>query len=1082
MKVFQDHKGFMWIGTYDGLNRYDGFDFILYKNDPSDPTSLAGDIISAIFEDHDRNLLVGSNRGLSLFDWNSESFLNFMQSGSSPLNGISCSVNSIEEDTAGNLWLATNVALIYYDRMNNEIIPYTHDPENPESLSSNYAEYVYLDSRNRLWVCTRGGLNIFQPEANSFRKVTKCTNSAGDYTSTFFYCMAEDKDGALWIGSEDGLFCIRDVPQTGEIEMIRYRHEPGIERSLSLNGIQTIYVDEENNVWLGTENGGINLLDRDTELFWHYRIDAYDPASLNNESIWDIYEDHSHNLWVGTFSGGINVSIKQYSAIIHFACLRGAPFSLSHNVVASMLEDRDGHIWIGTDGGGLNLFDGKTKKFLHYNTENAELSSNAVLSLIRDTEDRIWMGSWDGGLMEFDPENRKARCYTIHNSTIPDNNIFSVQEGDHNDLWLGSFSSGLIHFDKDGKQFSYFNTQNSRIVNNYVFVVRKDLQGRLYLGTTNGVQRYDPSNNTFRLFIPETGNEHSLSHENIFDILIENDTSVWIGTQNGLNHFDPRSELFTSYYKSDGLPDNVIKGLVLDSMGNLWVTTNKGLGKFSIHRDQREIYTREDGLQSNEFFYKSAMRTRDGRIFVGGTNGFNLIYPDKIQKNTRVPEVLITGLNIFNEPVRVGAVGSPLKQHITETDKIRLRHDQSVLTFFFSVMDFTIPEKNQYAYMMENFDEDWIYAGKTRQATYTNLDPGRYVFRVRGSNNDGIWNREGDSLYITVQPPWWESIWFRIAAIIFIVGLLVGFYYLRMGQLRRQKSRLMEMVEERTAVIEEKNVMLQFQADELSEINTTLEERQQQIEEQAEEMRAQADELSKANKTLLKLNSTKDKFFSIIAHDLKNPFSSILGFCEVLLSRYDKYDDTKRKHLIGVIERSAENIYKLLENLLQWARSQTGNIKYEPEEFKLIEIIQNIVTLVSNSLTEKELKLVNEIPSDLVIKADKNMLNTIVRNLVTNAIKFSEKAEIRIRAEIEKKAVKISVIDQGVGLHENVKDKIFEVEKSKSTEGTRGESGTGLGLIICKEFVQRHGGTIHVESEYGKGSTFYFIIPQTKKT
>ncbi|MBA7545544.1 Adaptive-response sensory-kinase SasA [subsurface metagenome] len=424
---------------------------------------------------------------------------------------------------------------------------------------------------------------------------------------------------------------------------------------------------------------------------------------------------------------------------------------------------------------------------------------------------------------------------------------------------------------------------------------------------------------------------------------------------------------------------------------------------------------------------------------------------------------------------------SPLQQHISETEKIVLSYKQSVLSFHFAAMDFTNPDKNQFAYMMENFDREWIYSGNRREATYTNLDPDEYCFKVIGSNNDGVWNTTGVSLDIVILPPWWQTIWFKAIVLFIVLSFVISFYYLRVYQLKKQRNLLEKRVNERTKEVEEKNRLLHLQTKEMNETNTNLEERQQQIEEQAEELKAQAEELSKTNDTLKTLNATKDKFFSIIAHDLKNPFTSILGFCEILKIRYKKMDDSKKQNLINIIHQSSNNLYKLLENLLQWARSQTGNLKYTPEEFHIHELIQNITSLVNNSVAQKGLQLTADIPEDLKVYADKNMIYTVIRNLVTNAIKFTDQGEIKIQVKEEPKQNVISVTDSGVGIQKDKTETIFEISKSKSTEGTRGESGTGLGLIICKEFVEINGGSIHVQSVAGEGSSFYFTIPRKIK-
>jgi len=381
---------------------------------------------------------------------------------------------------------------------------------------------------------------------------------------------------------------------------------------------------------------------------------------------------------------------------------------------------------------------------------------------------------------------------------------------------------------------------------------------------------------------------------------------------------------------------------------------------------------------------------------------------------------------------------------------------------------------------MDNFDKGWIKAGTKREATYTNLDPGEYTFRVRASNSDDIWNNEGISLKLTILPPWWETLLFRILILLSIIGLIIVFSNHRTKRFVMQREYLESMVEERTRELAEKNKTLNKQADELNEINTILEERQQRIEEQTERLRQQTEVLAEKNKNLETLNATKDKFFSIVAHDLKNPFTSILGFSEILVARYDKYDEEKRIHLIKIINQSAEIVFKLLENLLEWSRSQTGSLKFQPEEVNIAELVNYNASLLKNLLDEKNLKLNVSVGKDQKVYADKNMLNTVIRNLLTNAVKFTENGIISFKSVEYDGEIKIEIHDTGLGMDKDKLLNLFKIGGSKSSEGTRGETGTGLGLILCKEFVEKNGGTIGVESEPGKGSCFYFTVPKSK--
>ena len=411
-----------------------------------------------------------------------------------------------------------------------------------------------------------------------------------------------------------------------------------------------------------------------------------------------------------------------------------------------------------------------------------------------------------------------------------------------------------------------------------------------------------------------------------------------------------------------------------------------------------------------------------------------VVYPEKIAENKNIPDILITDFKLFNKSVEPSFENSPLVRNITETKTLTLSHKQSVLTFYFAVMDFTAPEKNQYAYKMEGFDKDWIFSGNKREATYTNLNPGEYVFHVKGSNNDNVWNEIGTSIEIRVLPPWWNTLWFKLIFATAIIFSLVSIVLLRFQRLKNQKLLLEKLVAIKT-----------------SELNES--------------------------------NASKDKFFSIIAHDLKNPFSSIIGLSEMLIEEIKSSDNQAIKEYSGLINVSAVRTFRLLENLLEWANTQRGKTSFTPVSLNLNELFNEDFGIFLELAKGKNIQLKNSIRDNLTILADKNMLKTILRNLISNAIKFTHKnGKVEVNAIIENQYLKISIIDNGIGMTKEIIEKLFKIDANLSTRGTENEKGTGLGLILCKEFVEKHGGKIWVESEDGKGSIFRFILPLDKKS
>jgi signal transduction histidine kinase/streptogramin lyase len=1073
VSILQDYKGFMWIGTYDGLNRFDGATMVVYKNIPSQPTSLPENHVRTLFEDRNKNLFVGTWDGLSMYNRDLDQFVNYRFEQTSALYGLDISVFKITEDAIGNLWLGTNNGLVYFDRKNNKKTVYQNEPNNRQSISNNTMDCVYIDKRDRLWVATRKGLNLFIPETGNFKRITRCKTDQENLTDVFFLDITEDLEGNIWFGSTDGLFCLENKQTNEEIELIHYKSTPSQPKSLSNNRTRSLFVDDDGNLWIGTENGGINLFNKEDQNFTHFGIDESNPMGLNHESIHAITQDRSKNLWFCTYGGGVNISIRNGDFILHYKNFPGASQSLSYNIVSCFLEDSDGKIWVGTDGGGFNLLNEKTRQFSRFTSSNTSLTSNAILCMAEGNDQYIWMGTWEGGLIRFSRSDHTIKTFTTRNSGIPDNSIYSIATDLKGNLWLGSFRHGLIKFNLETNTFQSFSPKNINIENSEISVVRANSKGQLFMGTNNGFQifAFIPEENRFVTY-DMVQDSSSKRNNSVFDILIENDTCAWVATQRGLYWFNPVSGDYKWYSITDGLPDNTIKALTLDKTGLLWISTNSGICRFDCRNKIFTNFSTSDGLQSNEFFKGSILTTKSGVILAGGTNGFNLIDPEKKTDNKNIPVVNITDFHIFREKVNVGTKGSPLVKQISETAEITLNYKQTVLTFRFAVMDFTNPRKNQYAYLMENFDKDWVYSGNSSDATYTNLNPGKYIFRVKGANNDGTWNETGAKLDITITPPWWKTNIAIVSFILFFILSFFGFYFFRVNQLKAQKAKLEKLIKIRTHEIEEKNHMLINQT---SELNS----RQQQIEEQDEQLRL-------ANNQLTLLNATKDKFFSIIAHDLKNPFNNILGFTQMLKDEDHPAMDERCKRITNQLYISANSTYKLLENLLEWSKSQSNKISFEPQPTSLHTLFQEISDIQRSNSKNVDIQYV--LKENISVYVDVNMVKTILRNLISNAVKFShENGLVTLDAVKNHNTATITITDNGIGIAKENLVKLFDLTQKFSLAGTAQEKGTGLGLIICKEFVEKHGGQIWAESnpdshDGGNGSTFKFTLPLAPQT
>lgn len=1017
----QDQKGFMWIGTLNGLNRYYDGNFMVYKKVLNDSLSIADNVIHSLFLDDNDQLFIGTNAGLSRYDSENDCFINYRENPSSCLYKVFFQLLNITQYNDGIYLLSTNIGFILFDEENNE-----YSIEKDKALS--YVSDVLVDSDARIWVATSTGVGIFNLEQRTFFSI-KTKEDTLQPIAMFCSDLVQDNDGFLWAASSTkGVFKID--PQT--FEYTQFKHSDNDASSLSKNRILGMQVDTYNNLWIGAENDGLFLFNRDENTFTHFLSSAFDPFSLNTYSIECLSMDNTGNVWLGTYSDGVKIVSNNSESIISYKTFKGKDHAVQSNVVSSFAEGEKGILWIGTEGGGLNKLDMESGFFTNYNTTNSALSSNYIVSICTDNNGYLWLATWGEGLIRYNPKNHEFKTFNKSNSNISGNRFFSVINGENNDLWLGSYNSGIVRFNISNQEFTSY-TDTTLLGNSYyVNVLRMGDDGMLYVGTNTNLYLFNPQTEELISHGVRDTVDGGMINQHIYDLLVENDSSIWLATLKGLCHYNPKSKENVKFILKNNLQHNVIRGIVKDNYGNKWLSTSSGICRLDSVINVDLEFAKEDGLQSNEFRPRSVFCDHNGGLYFGGVNGFDVIYPDKIETNKSIPNVVITGFDLFNESVIPNGLNSPLKRIISETEQINLNHNQSVITFHFGVMDYTKQNKNKHAYMLENFDKTWTYCGNRKSATYTNLDPGKYIFRVKGANNDGVWNEEGTSLNITILPPWWATWWFRVMLYVGITILILSGFFIRISVLNKQKRKLEETVEIRT-------------------------------------------------KELASINTTKDKLFSIIAHDLRNPFNIILGYSDLLLNNYADFDDETMLEILTDLNYSGKSAFSLLENLLNWARTQREVIEFSPEEISISSFIDDILDEINAFSKRKSIQVKNNIANvDIVAFADENMMQLIFRNIISNAIKFS-KAESEINIDIHKVGhafITFSIADKGKGMDASKMKTLFNMVDEKPSKGTEGEKGSGLGLILVKEFVEKHGGKVWVESQLQKGSTFFFTIPK----
>ncbi len=768
--ILQDTQGFMWFGTQDGLNKYDGYNFTVYKHDELDSYSLSDNWINSIYEDKFGTLWIGSDSGgLNKFERQTEEFTHYQHDPDNPNSLGANRVLSIYEDKSGSLWIGTDSGgLNKFERQTEQFTHYTHNTHDPNSLGNNTVLSIFEDKLGIFWIGTNGGgLNKFDRETGQFSHYTYDPADSNSLSSTSVLTIYEDLSGSLWIGTNGGGLNKFDR-ETGQF--IHYTHDPDNPNSLNHTTVSSIAEDRFGNLWLATTSWygnsygkGLDKFTPKTGQFTHYIHDPANPNSLSDNPVISVLRGNSEILWIGTSAGGINTLDQKDHKFTHYTHDPANPNSLSDNTVMSIYEDQSGMIWIGTDDGGLTKFERQTGKFTHYqhepNNPNS-LSSDNVWATYEDRNGTIWIGTFGSGLDKFDRETGQFTHYT-HEANNPnslsDNTVTSIYEDHLGTLWIGTLSGGLNKVDRETGKFTHYtsdpNNPNSLSDNN-AFLIYEDQSSTLWIATWGGLNKFNRETGNFIQYKHDPNNPNSLRYDRILSMNEYPAGTLWIGTYGGgLDKFDTVSETFTHYTEKDGLPNNTIAGILADDEGNLWLSTGKGLSKFNPQTETFRNYDVSDGLQGNEFDgVKAYLKSQTGEMFFGGLNGFNAFYPEQVKDNPHIPPIVLTDFKKFNDSVKLDTA-------ISETQEIKLSYKDNFFGFEFAALDYTNPSKNQYAYKLEGFDKDWIYSGNRRYASYTNLDGGTYPFRVKGSNNDGVWNEEGTSVKIIITPPPWKTWW-----------------------------------------------------------------------------------------------------------------------------------------------------------------------------------------------------------------------------------------------------------------------------------------------------------------------------------
>ncbi len=1027
--TLQDSNGFMWFGTQEGLNRYDGYQFTVFDHDPDDPNSL--------------------------------------------LKG---SIRSIVEDHRGVLWIGTlGGGLSRFNTVRGTFSHFRHSETDPSSLSSNQVQVVYRDRQERVWVGTDdSGLDLFDPKRGQF---THIQLKPGETVSV--RGILQDVDGYLWLGTQrSGLF--RYDPRSGAVH--HYEHDPDSMGSLSDNRVMDILQDRYGTVWVATYSGGLNRFNALTETFDHFRHSPDHPTSLASDTTRVIFEDRFGTLWIGT-DEGLNEWLPRDESFAVYTHDPDVPFTLSHNSIISITEDRGGVLWIGTYG-GLNKWNRATEVFKHYRHSTTDptrlrdsfvtsfapapdgktyvgtfgggvsaldpatgtfshltgapdgpntISDTRVMSLYTDGDGILWVGTHSGGLDRLDPETGRVTRYEANPSdpsALSATGVTSMLEDSHGHFWVGTYRGGLHLFDKSTGRFTRFMhdpADPTSLSSNRVVALYEDRNERIWIGTNGGgLNIFHPESETFTSFRPLDDTPQSLLSTDVWAIVEDDAGNLWLGTQGGglslwaAEHRSLGRPHFQSYTQRNGLLSNIVYGIVLDRTGSLWLSSNRGLTRFNPETEEFTHYHESHGLQSNEFNFAAAYRSPTGELFFGGINGFNTFRPERLRNSGYQAPIVLTRARIGNQTVADVASAT--------IDAFQIDYQDRFFEFEFAALDFAAPSRIIYRYRLQGLDDRWIDLGTHRRIGYAGLDPGRYVLTVSATNQDGSWNENELTVELDVQPPPWAT---PLAKSIYVLvaGLLL------LAAIRGSRARL-DRVRELAAATKAK---------ELAEL----------------------------------ASRSKSQFLANISHEIRTPLNGVLGMVELL----QQTELTKRQQrFAATADRSARHLLNLLNDLLDLSKIEAGRLTLETVEFDLRQLVEEVIELVSENAQQKDLQLFHVIPEGMPPKlaGDPTRLRQVLANLVGNAIKFTDRGHVMVnvavypKPEVQQADVLFTVEDTGIGMDTDTQVRVFESFRQADGSTTRKYGGTGLGLSISRQLVEMMGGEIWVESQPGRGSSFRF--------
>jgi len=1038
--IFKDHKGFVWFGTMAGLSRYDGHEFKVFKYSSKDSSSLPDGYIMDIFEGPEQQLWIASDGGFNIYNPSTEKFERFQDKHFKKYKIPNGYLRSVKTNSSGALYFRIdNQGLFCYDPKSSTIIKYAHKG------SDQISDFID-DDRGNLWIIYASGvLEKFNlRERRIINRYFDVSNRFGGKTSSF--SLNHDSQGNIFIyskGSPFGLYYLNAA--SGKFSYFSKKPDHS---GLSSNNVSHVIEGEDGNIWIGTDHGGINILDKKSHKLTYILSKENDPRGLTDNTIAALYKDNNGIVWVGTYKGGI---CYYHKSIYKFSPNQYLTGNNSINKdVNSFAEDNKGNLWIGTNGQGLlylNRVTGEIKTYRNNPANSNSLSSDIVVSLKIDHSGILWIGTYLGGLDSFDGKKFTNFKHTADPSSISDNRIYALLEDSSNRLWVGTLNGGLDLLDRNTGKFKHFNPSVKNTINAYlVSCLYEDRNKNIWIGTTAGLSILDGKTSTFTHLKSNSRDANSLIQDGVNSIIEDSRGWIWIGTREGISIYNPINRRFTNLSEDDGLPENTVFEFIEDNEHNIWYSSRKGLYRISVlgqgknYKFRYSIYNKSDGLQNTRFNINAVAKTKSGELIFGGSNGFNIFKPWQI-KNTQFPSVLVmTDLEIFYHKVKVdeninGRIILP--ETITELKNLTLTYKENVFSVQFALLNYFNPRKVIYKYNLEGFDDRWLTVpSELRKATFTNLDPGNYVLHVKAFNeNDSVLLAESH-LNITISPPFWRTTW---AYILYLVAFGCLFLYIRnrgIHKLKREFALAQERIQTRQL--------------------------REQDRKEAERLR--------------ELDLLKIKFLTNLSHEFRTPISLILAPVDKLLI---ESKENARYGQLTMIKRNARRLLNLVNQLLDFRKMEEHELKLNTDDGEIVSFIKDVIDSFYDLAERKQIKL-NFISAieNLYVSYDQDKVERILFNLLSNAFKFTPSGgtvtvELRQLPDQDGRVLlELKVRDSGIGIPKDRLEKIFDRFFQNETSSSILNQGSGIGLSITKEFVKMHRGEISVESAPNLGSVF----------